>query len=357
MNNPLVNKILLIILGLALLFFGLQFGLYILNILMPFVIGFVIAFIANPLVKLMRKYLRFPRGLASLIAILLVFTVLGFGISYLFGFVSNQVNNVTMDLKDMADSAIAVAERTYNKVQEKFPQYITMTYEDFVKEMVPKLNTAITDSTVLIGGQLFQFAKSLPSMVFFTIIALISSYYISVEFDKLMRYLKRFIARYPAVQSFVTRLKSSASLGMGSWLKAQLIVMFFLSIIGSIGFLLLKYEHPYLMGVLLAFFDALPIFGSGAVLFPLFVYNLIFGNVKRAIFHLLLYAAIAVTRQIIEPRVLSNQIGINPLLTLITLYTGYRIAGIVGMILGVMLLVVFISVMGSRKSQHTTETL
>lgn len=351
MNNPLVNKVLMIIAAIALAFFALRFSIYLLNILMPFVIGFIIATLANPVVKRMRQHLRFPRSLASLLAVIIVLTVIGGAMYGIFTLSRGQVANLTAMARDLAESAMGIARATFDKLRDRFPQIIQISFNEFLTSLTPQVESTIGDGTVFLGGWLFGLAKRLPSTAFFLIISLISSYYISLEYDKVLLWIRRTIQRYPAIHRFAIRLRMSALLGLSSWLKAQLIVMFFMSIVASIGFLLIGYDHWFLMGILLAFFDALPIFGSGAILIPLFLYHILFGNLRMAVYHIILYGTITLIRQMIEPRILGNQIGINPLMTLLVLYLGYSLGGIFGMIAGVIALVIIISILSHRTTK------
>lgn len=350
MNNPLVNKVLMIVIALILAFLALRFSIYLLNILMPFVIGFIIATLANPLVKRLRENARFPRALASLFGVLIVLFVLGSLIYGIFSLTKGQVANLSDTLRDLGESAIRYAEQTYNALRERFPQMIQISWREFVNNLSPRFESTIGDGTLFLGGWLFGVARRLPSTAFFLIISLISSYYISQEYDKVLRWLRRTVARYPQAHRFAIRFRLSAIHGLSSWLKAQAIVMGALAIIASVGFAIIGYNQWLLMGVILAFFDALPIFGSGAVLLPLFGYHLLFGNIRLAIYHLILYGIMTFTRQMIEPKILGQQIGINPLLTLLVLYIGFTVGGILGMIGGVITLVIIISVVSSQKS-------
>lgn len=353
MNNPLVNKVLMIAAAIVIAFFALRFGIYLLNILMPFVIGYIIATLANPLVKRLRSSLRLPRSVASLFGVLIVLVVLGFLVYGIFNLTKGQVATISNTLRDLSQSAIQYAEQTYNALRERFPQVIQIPWKEFLASMTPRFESTIGDGTIFLGGWLFGVARRLPSTAFFLIIALISSYYISQEYDNVMRWIRRTVSRYPQLHRFAIRFRLSAIHGLTSWLRAQAIVMAILAVVAMIGFALIGYRQWMVMGVLLALFDALPIFGSGAILLPLFGYHLLFGNISLAFYHLLLYGVLTFSRQMVEPRILGQQIGINPLLTLLVLYLGFSLGGILGMIGGVITLVILISVIGSKKSPVT----
>lgn len=95
----------------------------------------------------------------------------------------------------------------------------------------------------------------------------------------------------------------------------------------------LEVEYPLLMALLIAFSDALPILGSGTVMLPWAVICGTQGNINLATALIILYLIITVARQILEPKVVSNQIGIHPIFTLIAMYTGYKLIGILGMLI------------------------
>ena len=350
MNNPLVNKILMVIDAIVLAFFTLRFSVYLLNILMPFVIGFIIASIANPLVKRLRDHVRLPRSLGSLVGVLIVLVVLGLLVYGIFSVSRGQVANLSSTLRDLGESAVGYAEQTYNALRERFPQVIQISWSEFVSGLSPRFESTIGDSTLFLGGWLFGVARRLPLTLLFVLISIISSYYISLEYDKVMAWIRRTLSRYPQTNRFVTNLRFSAIHGLKSWIKAQAIVMGIFSIMASFGFALIGYKQWLLMGILLAMFDALPIFGAGAVLWPLIGYHLLFGNIRMAMYHVILYLVMLFTRQMIEPKILGHQIGINPLVTLLVLYLGFNVGGIFGMIGGVIALVIIISVVNSRKA-------
>ena len=97
--------------------------------------------------------------------------------------------------------------------------------------------------------------------------------------------------------------------------------------------------YPLLIALGIAFADALPILGSGTVMIPWAVISGIQGDLKLAIALITLYVIISVVRQILEPKMVSKQIGIHPIFTLIAMYTGYKAIGIIGMLVGPIILI------------------
>ena len=128
---------------------------------------------------------------------------------------------------------------------------------------------------------------------------------------------------------------------ISQYLKAQGIMMCITFIELLIAFFILKQEYPFTLAVVIAIIDALPILGVGSVLIPWGIYVAIMGNMKLAIGLLVTYAIIIVARQLIEPRIVSSNLGVHPFVTLITMYIGFKLFGLFGLIVGPIVMVVF----------------
>lgn len=113
------------------------------------------------------------------------------------------------------------------------------------------------------------------------------------------------------------------------------------------NFMGMNVEYPLLAAIAIGFVDALPILGSGTVIVPWAVISAIDGNIKLAIALLILLAVISVTRQLMEPKVVSKQIGIHPIFTLIAMYTGFKAIGIMGLLVGPIVLIILKNIFGA----------
>ena len=119
----------------------------------------------------------------------------------------------------------------------------------------------------------------------------------------------------------------------------------------------LNVGYPLLMALLIAFSDALPILGSGTVMLPWAVICGMQGNLNLAIALVVLYVIITVVRQLLEPKVVSGQIGIHPIFTLIAMYTGFRIIGVIGMLIGPIILIIFKNIFSTLIEQGIIKTI
>ena len=106
-------------------------------------------------------------------------------------------------------------------------------------------------------------------------------------------------------------------------------------IILFIGFELLQVNYSFLIALGIAFLDVLPVFGTGAVLCPWAIIDAISGNYTRAIVLIVIYLICQVIKQLLQPKMVGDSIGLNPLATLLFLFIGYRLYGVFGMIIGI----------------------
>ena len=132
---------------------------------------------------------------------------------------------------------------------------------------------------------------------------------------------------------------------LGRYLKAQVILILISFVISLIGLYIFHFmgwgiKVPLIAALGIGFVDALPIFGSGTAMLPWAVWCAVNGNLRLAIGLLVLWAIMSIVRQFIEPRIVSGQIGIHPIFTLIAMYTGFKILGVIGMLLGPIILIV-----------------
>lgn len=122
---------------------------------------------------------------------------------------------------------------------------------------------------------------------------------------------------------------------VGGYFKAQFKIMAVVFLMLVIGFMLLDVNFIFLLAILIAFLDFLPFFGTGTALLPWAVYKFLVGNYKMTVGLLVLYGVTQLVRQLIQPKLVGDSLGMNPLLTLVFLFVGYRTGGLFGMIFAV----------------------
>lgn len=183
-----------------------------------------------------------------------------------------------------------------------------------------------------IGGA-SNMAKGVVDVIMMTIIALMASYFFVAERDELGGKFRDAIPRewyerYVMVKSYFAQ-------AVGGYFKAQFKIMLVLVVVIFIGFEILGVNYSFLLALLIAALDFLPVLGTGTVLWPWMVMELLNANYFRLVGLLVIYVLCQVLKQILQPKMVGDSIGMSPLATLLFLYVGYKFGGVLGMIIGI----------------------
>lgn len=311
-------------------------GFKALGFFMPFVIGWFIALIANPLVRILERRLKVARKHTSMLLIIAVLAGIVGGLY----FIGVKAAEETKSLIDQAPELYLGLREEFQEAGQNLSRFIDELPKD-VQESISDFQRQIGQSVGNVVGKLSQFtvnqasdfAKNLPSILISIIFTIISAYFFIADRDKILEFGRENTPRL--IQEKWRLLADSFRNIFGGYFKAQFKIMGVIGVILFIGLLILKVKFAVLLAVLIAFLDMLPFFGTGTALIPWAVFKLVSGDLQFAVGLTILYLTTQLTRRIIEPKMVGDSIGMNPLLTLIFMYAGYRISSVIGMILAV----------------------
>lgn len=311
-------------------------GPKLLRFFMPFVIGWVIAMIANPLVRVLERRVRIVRRHSSMI---IVIGVLAAVIALLYFIVSKlvrQAAGLAEDLPvyyEMAVRELQSVSVRYNHIFQMLPGSFQSFWIDFTNNVGAYVNLLvqkIASPTVEAAGNM---AKGIPNAFIYVIITIFSSYFFIAERDRILEFWKRYIPQ--AVSGYGVHLKKDVKHLIGGYFLAQLRIMGVVAVMLLVGFLVLGVRYSFLLALLIAFLDFLPVFGTGTVLIPWAALEIFSGNYPFAAGLALLYLLTQAVRQIIQPKIVGDSMGLPPLMTLLFLFLGFKFGGLSGMILAV----------------------
>lgn len=306
-------------------------------LLMPFLIGFVISLIMHPLVKLMHKYLHFPNKLAAIVSLVLTVSLIGTGLYFLIATVIRQCIDLYYRLPEIYNSVLEQYAPLIERISGFYgdlPADTKNMIDSFVQNIPKQLANLIQPATKFAASV----TTSLPSVLIFTIVMMMSAYFMSADKRMMPNILHKITSE--SVYERIRQTKAQMLRALGAYFKAQLIILSVVFLILSLSLNIAGVEYAFLFALCIALFDALPIFGSGAVLIPWSVISLIGGDVRLSVTLIITYAIIILARQLIEPKLVSVQIGIHPLATLLSMYVGLKLFGIIGLILGPVIVLV-----------------
>jgi sporulation integral membrane protein YtvI len=303
---------------------------------LPFVIGYVIALIANPLVKFLEKRLKIVRKHGSAIVIIVVLALI-IGALYLIisvlvresiSFITDLPNlyeNLNLQIKEVQNNLQGVYKAFPLGIQ-KFIDNLGDNIGSYVNVFVQKMELpTISDAGLLV--------KNAAEFLFMMIITIMSAYFFVAERERMSLQIKKILPETWGDK--VKMISDNFKLAFGGYLKAQFKIMLVITIILFAGFEVINVGYAILLALGIAFLDFLPFFGTGAVLWPWAVVELVSGNYFRTVVLLIIYLICQIVRQILQPKLVGDSIGISPLETLIFMYVGYKVKGLLGIIIGI----------------------
>lgn len=337
------KQILLFFLAIILTILGIYGGIKLAIFYLPFLIAYIIYKIVKNPIDLLNKKLKLPRGLAALFSIILFIGVVGTLLYALFALLVKELSVLSQDfsylLPQMYNNITELVSRFmyfFNGLNLS-PQLISSIQTSFVT-VADKILTSLGNGLNTTVNVLYDVAVSLPQLLIYVIITILATFFICSDSD----YIRESIENH-VPNRWMTKLYNIVNgliKSLGGYLKAQgiMICITFLEIFIFFKFYGIKYALILAIGI--AIIDALPILGTGTVLIPWSIFNFIMGDIKMGVFLIILYLFVLVVRQLIEPRVVASQIGVYPLLTLLAMYTGVRLIGLFGVIVGPIVLII-----------------
>lgn len=304
-----------------------------LGLFLPFLLAFVAATLLAPLVQKFAKRVggwNFWSMLFVVLMLLAVTGVLVYAGYYLVSQVTDLIRSWTSIREGITDMLNQVSQFLSNNVHftsTDTEEYILGLLQDGLSWLTGKISTWAPTVVVGVGNLASGIVSFLISLLFF----IVAAYFMTADYPGLR---KRLIAWVPdIIRPHMRHVKEAAGSAMFGYLRAQLILSGVVLVIVFVALLIVRQPYSLLIAIATGIIDIMPFFGSGAILVPWGVICLLVGNLKKAIFLLILAFALFLFRKLAEPKVVGNQTGLSPLLSLISIYVGMKIGGVAGMIL------------------------
>lgn len=323
-----IIRVIYIIILLGLVYVGIK---YLLPLLMPFVIGVIIAVVSRKPIDFIQRKTRINRVIISIFLLLVFYGALGF-LASMIGFkVFTFLSNLFYGLPDLYENTVLPAvQKVIDNAMIHFPGI-----EDYLQEFLDNINQSIfsflSNASTAVVTTIARMAASLPTLLINFIFTIVSSFFFTIDYYRITRFI---LAQFKGERKeMILKLKDNGIGTLGKFIRAYSAIISITFLELSIGFWILGIPNPFLFGVLIAIIDVMPILGTGAVLLPWAIISLVIGNTKIGIGMLLLYVIITAVRQTIEPRIVGQQIGLHPILTLILMYVGAQLMGVLGLLI------------------------
>lgn len=315
--------------------FSIVFMRYAFPALVPFIAALIVSFILKPAVRFVSVKLRLSKNVSAVILTLLFYATIGLLLALVGISVYNVLEKLVSKLPDLYRNQIAPAMWDFADALEqqisRFTDNITLPVQDTFSEIISSMGSAISNFSVKMISAAGNTAISVPGILLKIVITVISTVFLSMDWTLIRNFaMSQFSEKTQNVlQSVLFHLGRIIKKYIVSY--AVIMTITFIEIF--IGLKIISVNGAVWIAALIAVFDILPIVGSGLVLFPWSVIALFSGDLPRGIGLLILWAVVIIVRYIIEPKIIGDNVGLHPLLTLFAMITGNFLFGGIGILL------------------------
>lgn len=308
--------------------------------LMPLIVAWIVAMIANPIIRFLEKRIKIMRKHGSALVIILVLAALIAAFYGLAVLVASQFSSWVTELPDVYDSVTQNLQHLFRSLHQKYniiPADVKLAFDQRENMLDSYIQKAIDGLLKMVkSGSLSKvssLASSLMDFLVYAILTILASYFMTVEKDHFTKLLQE---KTPAgVQRIWDKIKKIFIRAIGGYFKAHFQIMIVIFFITVIPFAFMGISYSGLLAVVIAIVDFLPFFGAGTVLVPWAFYRLVTGSYTYAAILFVIYVVVLIVRQALEPKLIGDNIGTSPFETLVFMLVGYRLAGMLGLIVGI----------------------
>ncbi len=349
MNLHYVYSILRFLLIVMVMFLGILVCYYLSTLTYPFIIAILISMLINPIVNGLERIFRLPRGIAVVIAIMLLICLIAGILILLVAEIVTGTTYLAKVIPGHLDLLVLYIETFF--VTKIIPIYNQLT--NFFNTLEANQQQSIITNIQNIGEQVASsvgnfiksFLENIPVMVSWLpnaatviIFSLLATFFISKDWYKFKSTVSVFLPQ--KAKSSGRTIFEELKKALVGFIRAQATLISITTAIVLIGLLILRVDYAITIALLIGLVDILPYLGTGLIFIPWIVYLSFSDGLPLAIGLGVLYLIVLIQRQLMEPKVLSSNIGLDPLATLIALFIGYKIFGFLGLIIGPVVLVV-----------------
>lgn len=328
-----IKKLILIIIIFTTIYVSIT---YLFPFFAPFIIAIIVSYINEPVIRLLQNF-KISRKVAAVISLLLTMSILviviTLGIIKIYDELTILRNNLAIYSSDISMQINNLANKItnfYNALPVEVTDAITKNLASFSNKLT-NIITAIIQYTI-------NTASSIPKLAVFFIVTILSTYFISSDRKKISLFIYKQLPL--SWKKEFSNLKNNTIKALLGYFKAMLILMGFTFIEVSVGLFILNVKYAFIIALIVAISEVIPIVGTGAVMIPWILWNLVIGDMPLAFGLAILYILGVLIRQIMEPKIVGSQIGLHPLVTLLSMYIGLKFFGILGMFIGPISLII-----------------
>ena len=310
----------------------------------PFLLAFAAAALLNPLVRWFQRKVGLSRHALTLLLILVLLGAVG-GVLWLLVYTAgNELISLVQNWDYLLDKLLEALEQLESLFAQLFallPQQFTATVEQAAANIMDWLTAVVPNALSSLAANAGQKAMGVPSLVVAVTIFLMATYFLTADYP----YLKARCCQHmdPGLRHFLGQVRITALGAFGGYLKAQLLLSVGVFFILLAGFFFIRQPYGVLLALGFSLMDFIPLIGAGTIMVPWAVIALFTGGLGQAVELMVIWGVIVLFRRVMEPKIVGDQTGLSPILSLVSIYVGMRLGGVLGMILGPILTLVVLN--------------
>lgn len=321
-----------------------KLGPPLLSLFAPFVAALIVAALLNPAVRWLQRRLGWSRKLLSLLLVVVIFGVIGGCLGILTYAAANELVSLAQNWSGMltqVEGFFDQMEALFARAMDLLPLSVVGTVEDTVNALIQRLQAVDPTALLSAAKAATDWAMRVPEFLLALVVFVMASYFLTADYPyhrtRAVQHLDESLLR------FLQQVKVTALAAFGGYLRAELLLSVGVFFILLGGFVLTRQPYGLLLALGLAVLDFIPIVGAGTVMVPWAVVELITRNFSSAISLMVIWGVIALFRRAMEPKFVGDQTGLSPVLSLLSVYVGMKLGGVLGMILGPVLTLVLLN--------------
>ena len=308
---------------------------FVLPYLVPFLIGFCIAFILRKPIKFIHDKIHLKYSASAVFFVTLFYLIIG-GLITLIGFgIVSGLQSFFTELPSLYESyAKELITTLVNKVENIVIQInkneeLLAQLKSLEGQLLSTVGTIVSKiSSTLVGG-VSNFATGIPGFFIKLVLMIISTFFIAIDYDIIVNFVKKQIGN--KTSDLIKEIKEYLFGTVFVCIKSYAIIMSITFVELAILLTVIGVKNSIIIAFGIAIFDILPVFGTGGIMIPWGIVTLIMGDIKMGILLLVVYLIVTVVRNIIEPRIVGGELGLHPLVTLVSMFVGVNLAGVIGL--------------------------
>lgn len=318
-----------VILALQILFF-----LYLipkcLGFMWPFVTGWIIALITWPITQYLQKKLQINRRFLSVATLVLLIAMIAGILFCLIMSMGKEAISFMTDLPEIFNKFMAVTDRIPNYLMESpfVPESLKINLDTVIESAKSAAFSMVNQIGSFGVSHAGGFAQNIANFFIGFIVSLLSAYFFVMYREKMMEGYGSLCPK--PLRERINNILDQVKNAIGGYFIAQLKLMGIIFLILLIGLFLSGNPYSLLLAFFIALLDVIPFFGTGFVLIPWAIYDVIAGNYYLALFRVILYLVCLLGRQLLQPKIIGDSVGLDPFVTLVLIYVGFKLNGIIG---------------------------